>query len=249
MPRSSRRKTSTKVYHIIIRGINKQDIFLDNQDYRKFLKEFERVKTKYSFDIYAYALMKNHVHMIIFDKNENMSLAIQSLNISYSIFFNKKYERTGHLFENRFKSHIIEDQGYLRNVVRYIHKNPENAGLEAYKWTSYIEYINRGYNLIQPNRVLNLFNNSIEEFQNFHNIYKKNQDYNKDYEMLGKISDEEAIEIIKEVIKENNLVKIQTYDANEKKETLKKIISIEGINKKQISRILGISRSTIERIK
>ena len=76
-----------------------------------------------------------------------MSIAIQSLNVSYSSYFNKKYERTGHLFENRFKSKVVDSTEYLKSVVRYIHKNPENAGLKSYEWTSYYEYIYK-YKLI-----------------------------------------------------------------------------------------------------
>lgn len=133
MARAPRKKSYTKVYHMIIRGINKQDIFLDKQDFLKFIKEVERTKEKYQYEIYAYALMNDHVHFVIYDKNENVSIAIQSLNVSYSSYFNKKYERTGHLFENRFKSKTVDSSEYLKSVVRYIHKNPENAGLKPYE--------------------------------------------------------------------------------------------------------------------
>jgi len=246
MARCPRVKTSTNVYHVIIRGINKQDIFLDNQDYRKFIKELKRVKSKFEFEIYAYAFMKNHVHLVINDKN--LSTTIQSLNISYSSYFNKKYERVGHLFENRFKSHAIEDETYLKNVVRYIHKNPENAGLRPYIWTSYYEYINNKPKLIIANQVMNLFDNNIENFKVYHSMYRKHQDYDKDFEMSGRLQEDEAIKIIKEIINESNLMKIQNYELDKKRDTLKKIIKIEGITKVQVSRITGINRMTIDRI-
>lgn len=249
MARCPREKSYTNVYHIIIRGINKQDIFLDKQDLRKFIKELKRIKEKYKFEIYAYALMSNHVHLVINDKNENLSNQIQSLTISYSSYFNKKYERIGHLFENRFKSHSIENEFYLKNVVRYIHKNPENAGYKKYIWTSYYEYINNNNQLISCQQVMNAFENSIENFKNFHNIYEKNQDYDKNYEMIYKLQDEEAIKIIKEIVNEQNLIKIQNYEIEKKKETIKKIVKIEGITKVQVARILGISKSTIDRMK
>lgn len=249
MARCPRIKTNTNVYHVIIRGINRQDIFLDNPDYRKFIKELKRVKSKYEFEIYAYALMRNHVHLVINDKNKNLSTAIQSLNISYSSYFNKKYERVGHLFENRFRSHTIETENYLKNVVRYIHKNPENAGLRPYIWTSYYEYIiNKSNQISKTQQVMELFSNSLENFKIFHDIYEKNQDYDKDFEMIGRLQDDEAIKIIKEVIEEPNLMKIQNYELSKKKDTIKKIVKIEGITKVQISRITGISKSTIDRI-
>lgn len=248
MARCPRKKSYTKIYHIIIRGINKQDIFLDNQDLRKFRKEIKRVNEKYQFEIYAYAFMSNHVHLIINDKNENLELIMKSLTVSYSNYFNKKYERIGHLFENRFKSHAIEDEGYLKNVVRYIHKNPENAGLKPYIWTSYYEYTTNNSKLIATNQVMNLFANNIDNFKAYHNIYEKYQDYDKNYEMISKLQDEDAIKLIQEILKESNLIKIQNYDKDKKNEVISKILKIEGITKVQIARILGINRKTISRI-
>ena len=249
IPRSPRKKSNTNVYHIIIRGINKQDIFLDKQDFRKFLKEIKRTKEVYQYELYAYAIMPNHVHFIIHDLNDSLSKAMQSLNISYTIYFNKKYERVGHLLQNRFKSKIIEEQSYLKNVLRYIHKNPENAGIrENYPWISYHEYILNKSELIDKEIIMDIFNNNIENFKIFHQNYNKNQDIVEDYEMINKIDDEEAIKIMKEISKEDNLMKIQNYDVNKKYEIIGRFIRIEGIKKVQIARILGINRKTIERI-
>ena len=250
MPRYARIKTSTKVYHVINRGINKQDIFLDKQDVLKYIKEIKNTKEKYKYEIYAYALMSDHVHFVIFDGNETMSTAIQSLNIRYTLYFNKKYERTGHLFENRFKSYVINNQEYLKNVVRYIHKNPENAGLKPYLWTSYYEYVNKP-ELINSKEVLNCFgynNEALNNFIEFHNNYNKNWDYYKNYELISKMTDEEAINIIKETLEEKNLLKIQNYNKKEKYKIIKQILKIEAITKEQISRIVGISTRTIRKI-
>lgn len=193
--------------------------------------------------------MPNHVHVVINDKNNNLAKIIQSLNIRYSNYFNKKYERMGHLFENRFKSQIIEEEAYLKNVVRYIHKNPENAGMSKYyPWTSFYEYLSIKKGLINKKIVMDLFDNSVENFENFHNNYCKNQDIGNQYEMISKIEDEEAIIKMKEISKENNLVKIQNYDTIRKHEIIKEFIKIEGIKKVQIARILGMNKKTIERI-
>lgn len=251
MPRLKREISISKVYHVIIRGINMQDIFLDKQDFLKFIKEVERTKEKYKYEIYAYSLMTNHVHFVIYDKNENMSIAMQSLNVSYSLYFNKKYERTGHLFENRFKSKAVESEEYLKSLVRYIHKNPENAGLKKYEWTSYYEYLYKE-KLINKEIVLKTFgeneSNAINNFKYFHQNYSKYQDYDKGYELLTRITDEEAIEMIKSIIVEENLLKIQKYDKEEKEKAVMKILKIEGITKEQMSRIIGISRKTIRNI-
>lgn len=143
MPRISRQKSTTKVYHVILRGNAKQDIFLDKQDFGKFLKEICNTKEKYQYELYAYCLMTNHVHLILHDKNDNLSKVLQSLTISYSSYWNKKYERVGHLFQNRFLSKNVETAEYLKNLCRYIHQNPVRAGIadiDKYPWSSYQEY-------------------------------------------------------------------------------------------------------------
>ena len=250
MPRKSREKSNSKVYHVIVRGINKQDIFLDEQDNKKFIKEIKRVKEKYQFQIYAYALMKNHAHFIIYDVNNNLSSMMQSLSISYSLYFNKKYQRIGHVFENRFKSYCINEIDYLKNLVRYIHKNPENAGYKPYKWTSYFEYIEKRYELINPQQVLKVFYNDINNFKYFHDNYIDNNDeYNLKYEMVDRMTDEEAIKTIKKLLNETNLIRVQNYERKKKIEVIDIISKIGGITTSQISRITGISLSTIKRIK
>ena len=247
--RAQRKKSNTNVYHVIIRGINRQDIFLDNQDFRKFLKEVKRTKELYKYKVYAYALMPNHVHFIIHDTMENLSTIMQSLNVSYSYYFNQKYERIGHLFENRFKSKNIEDVSYLKNVIRYIHKNPENAGItNNYPWVSYYEYVENKDEITDKNFIMKLFDYNISNFKIFHENYNKNQDLGNSYELISKIEDEEAIKLMKEIANEENLVKIQNYDNDRKYNVIKKFIQIEGIKKVQIARILGISRKTIEKI-
>ena len=85
MPRIARKISSTKVYHIILRGNDKQDIFFDEQDYIKFIKELIKAKEKYQCEYYAYCLMSNHVHMVIYDKQNMISKIIESIAIAYSM--------------------------------------------------------------------------------------------------------------------------------------------------------------------
>lgn len=162
MPRMARKISKSKVYHVILRGNAKQDIFFDTQDNKKFLKEIDETKEKYEYDLYAYCLMTNHVHLIIYDKYDNLSKILQSIAVRYSSYFNKKYERDGHLFQNRFLSKNVETQEYLLNVCRYIHQNPVRAGIsniDNYAWSSYQEYISKA-NRIETKQILALFGNS-----------------------------------------------------------------------------------------
>lgn len=90
MPRLPREYNEIKVYHVILRGIDKQDIFFEDKDRYKFLEIIKETKIKYDYEVYAYCLMDNHVHIIIYDKTNLLSKIMQSIEISYSIYFNKK---------------------------------------------------------------------------------------------------------------------------------------------------------------
>ncbi len=180
MPRNCRenQKSYTGIYHVILRSINQQEIFYDDIDRRKFLKE---TKEKYHYDLYAYVLMHNHVHLVIMDKEDKLSKIIQSLAISYALYFNKKYNRIGHVFYNRFKSKYIENLPYLLNVIRYIHFNPEKAGIcqdsKSY-WSSYHEYFHFS-KLVETDNVLKMAGMNKKDFEIFHIEYEKIKGYEK----------------------------------------------------------------------
>lgn len=159
MPRMARKESSTKVYHVILRGNDKQDIFLDEQDYKKFIKELKNTKEKYECELYAYCLMTNHVHLVIYDKNNMLSKFMQSLEVTYSAYFSKKYGKNGHLFQNRFLSKVVETREYLMQVCRYVHQNPVKAKIstvDKYKWSSFKEYL-YGEKIVSTKMLLSLF--------------------------------------------------------------------------------------------
>ena len=143
MPRQPRRKSHSKVYHCMLRGINKQDIFFEEKDYLEFQDIIKKTKKNFLYQLYSYVLMPNHIHLEIKDKNQKLSPIIHSMATSYANYFNKKYKRVGHVFENRFQSKNVEDHHYMLDLIRYIHQNPVKAGISQmnrYKWSSYLEY-------------------------------------------------------------------------------------------------------------
>ena len=169
MPRPLRIYSYSKIYHIILKGIDSQDIFYSDQDRNFFLKQLSITKQEYNNQIYAYCLMANHVHLVFKAEDEILSKSIQKISISYAQYFNKKYKKTGSLFQDRFKSKRVEDKDYFLEVCRYVHRNPENAGISKtkdYKWSSYKEYIGKE-KIIDKNVLLHYFNNNIDEFQRY----------------------------------------------------------------------------------
>ena len=261
MPRQPRRKSGTNVYHCIIRGINKQDIFLDRQDYFKFKKEIKLTQEIYSYKLYSYVLMSNHIHLQIKDEKENLNQFMKSLQIRYANYFNKKYNRTGHLFQDRFKSKTVEDLYYFLNILRYIHQNPVKARIskvDMYEWSSYKEYICNKQDLIsrkERNFVLQLLsNNEKEALSRFMKINKelvKISDSKEllEYEIKNNLTDSEVIYWIKDKLGISNIQEIQNYDKEKRDKTIAKIKQIKGCSQKQISRILGINLRIIQRAK
>lgn len=140
MPRAARKKSATGIYHVLMRVINQQRIFEDEDDFVSYLRILERVKRDNPFVLYAYCLMDNHVHLLVGERDASLSRVVQRIGVSYAYRFNKKYDRTGHLFQDRFKSEPVEDDAYFVTVLRYIHANPVKAGLcrsaEQYRWSS-----------------------------------------------------------------------------------------------------------------
>ena len=253
MPRMARKFSNTKVYHIIFRGNDKQDIFFDQNDYKKFLKELTKAKEKYKFDLYAYCLMTNHIHLVVYDKNENLSKAMQSLILTYSIYFGKKHEKVGHLMQERFLSKNVETKEYLIRLCRYIHLNPVKAKiakLNTYKWSSYNEYV-KVAKIIDTKMVLKILGETsqevIEKFIEIHKLDKENINDYAEFEIINKLNDDEAKERIQKLLNLNNVREIREYNNELRNKKIKELKVIKGISKTQLSRILGINRKIIER--
>ena len=131
-------------YHVMARGNERKNIYREESDRTKFLNILKDAIKIFDFRLYAYALMSNHYHFLIKIEKPNLSQIIQYINTRHAIFFNLKYKRNGHLFQNKFKSVIVEHGPELQNCMRYIHLNPLTAGmiddLDKYPWTSHRQY-------------------------------------------------------------------------------------------------------------
>ena len=157
MARQAREASGTGIYHVMLRGINRQNIFEDEEDYRRFLMIlFQMVcpvdEKGYPLPsrciFYAYCLMPNHVHLLVREASDNLADVVKRIGGSYAQYFNKKYQHFGHLFQDRFKSEPVNDNAYFFTLLRYIHQNPIAAGicrdLGNYPWSSWGEYERTG---------------------------------------------------------------------------------------------------------
>src|SRR5687768_11531227 len=124
------------IYHVMLRGIRKTHIFIDDVDRRKFLKILAVAVERYACICFAYCLMGNHYHLVIQTPRANISRFMQFLDGEYAKFFNWRHRYTGHVYEGRFKSPLIEDGRYLGRAIAYVARNPVEAGLckDAAHW-------------------------------------------------------------------------------------------------------------------
>lgn len=244
MPRTARKISKTGFYHIIIRGVNKTEIFVDDEDRKTFLHLLKYYSIGLNCKVYAYCLMDNHVHLLIEDKELKIGELMKNITCVYAGEFNKKYGRVGHLFQDRFKSQNIENQTYLLRLIRYIHRNPEKAGIcktENYRWSSYSEVI-YGSKIIDRDFILSTYNDNkfyaINEFRK--QMTENNDDVIDDVFIEENITDAQVRSFIDYVIKNKEIPEI-----NEKNlvEVVYRIREIKKISIEQILRVLEVSKT------
>ena len=144
MPRQARKKSLSNIYHVMLRGINRQLIFENDGDRYFFMKVMKECKTASGFRLHAFCLMPNHIHLLIEPADEPLEMVFRRIGSRYATWYNRKHQRVGHLFQDRFRSENVETDQYYMTVLRYILQNPMKAGMESrpgkYRWSSYLAY-------------------------------------------------------------------------------------------------------------
>ena len=170
MPRKARLKSPESVYHIICRSVSEFLLFRDNEDKDYYLSLLKRYTDKYKCSIYAYCLMDNHVHIHFDAKGFDVSKFMHSTNTAYVRYYNKKYNRHGHLFQDRFESRVLGTDEYNLSVSAYIHNNPSDIegyrnNEHLYKYSSYGIYLGKRdlLNLIDKSFIKSIFNNNDDQ--------------------------------------------------------------------------------------
>ena len=252
MARSARKQAESNIYHIFIRGVGRQLIFEDNQDREMFLELIERFASA-DDKLYAWALMDNHVHMVIRNDIRGISSFMRKVETSYSGYFNRRHGRAGHLFQGRFGSEGIESDRQLLAAIRYVHQNPLKAGLSDscdYEWSSYREYVGTPVHaptLCDVSLALDMLG-GVSQFEHFHSEEEAQplMDVREPCRRYERISDAQALRISTQVLGEgwkNSLSSDGKASRDEKLRALKKA----GLSIRQIERLTGIGRGIIQR--
>ena len=248
MPRLPRQKSESGIYHIMLRGINQQTIFEDDEDYFKFVETLENYKAVSGYKVFAYCLMSNHIHILLKVEKEDLDLIMKRVAGSYVYWYNWKYYRKGHLFQDRFKSEPVEDDSYFMTVLRYIHQNPIKAGItdnvDNYRFSSYNDYISEESEVVDLDFALSLMKK--DEFIAFNN--EKNDDNCLDIDEKDfRINDIDAKKIIKRISKCDSATEFQQLEQKKRDEYIKKLKD-KGLSIRQISRLTGISKGIVGKI-
>ena len=246
MPRQQRRKSESGIYHVMLRGINQQQIFQDEEDNLKFLQIVKECKAISEFKLFAYCLMENHVHLLIKEGKEPIELIFKRIGNRFVYWYNTKYKRVGHLFQDRYRSEPVETDEYFLTVLRYIHQNPVKAGIVKscgkYRFSSYNEYI-KERKIIDDELAKEML--TKEEFVKYH---KKEETASclEIKEIKPRLTDEEAKRIIKEISGCENIEQFQRLTSDKQNEFIAKFRN-KNISIRQISRLTGATIGIIRK--
>ena len=253
MSRKARVLSKTGMYHVIVKGIGRQNLFEERADYEKFRSILERVKQEMGFSIYAYCLMTNHVHLFIKEKSRGALSRIMAKTLgTYATWFNIKYIRSGPLFNNRYMSAPVEDEKYYMSLIRYIHQNPLKARLVGrvgqYSYSSYRDYIDGDSSFTDIDFFLDMLSDNrkvaIESFAEFNS-----SDEEESFEITASSKDSSSVRrIIKSALDIEDPALIKGFDTELRNAVVKKLVEELGISKSALERETGISRGTIIRI-
>lgn len=166
MPRTSRIKREIAIYHIMARSISEIELFRSADDKNRFLSYIKKYKDMFSFKVYAFCIMNNHIHLLIDSNGADISKFMHNINQCYAQYYNKKYNRTGHVFGDRFKSKIADNDSSILCMSAYIHNNPKDIKgfkdcVENYKYSSLGIYLGKhkdNFNIIDKDFILQYFN-------------------------------------------------------------------------------------------
>jgi len=227
-------------------------LFEASDDYEKKLELLAGIKADLAFEVFSYVLMSNHVHLLIKENTPgDVSTIMRRLLGPYAVWFNSKYQRSGALIANRYKSECVEDEGYLLTLVRYIHQNPLQAGAairpEDYQWSSYNDYTDSRGSLVDTAFVLGVLSDkpskAVEELVVFQSVQEE-----KDFSLPDsrRPSEEEVYRNICAALdgrEPNTLVSLPKSERNAILVSLRR----QRFSIRQIERTTGVSRGIIEK--
>ena len=255
MPRHARMLSKTQTYHVMLRGNNRQDVFIDDEDKARIIATISDKKREDRFIVYAYCVMDNHLHLVLKEGKDVLAQILKRIGTSYAYYFNRKYKRVGHVFQDRYRSESVEDDAYLLGVIRYVHLNPEKAGIgstESYPWSSYNEYFIESPKLIAADEVLSIFSKdrkkAIGDFKKFHQ--EESEGLFLDLNEKKRITEDNVGLFIDDYLRKHKLgmneLKMRQNKAY-RNELIRLLRKESDLSLRRIADVLGINREILRR--
>lgn len=249
MPSAPRTVSESGLYHVVARGNGKQLIFNNDADRSAFLTYLERFAQADDVQVIAWCLMDNHVHLVVEDQSQRLSLAVGSLLGAYAKYFNQKTGHVGSVFQQRFFSEAINTDDYLLATVRYVHVNPAKAGMcpaSEYHWSSYREYTEgSGDGISSTALVLDM----LQGPKGFVELCRGGQPGDIGFEGVIKLSSEEALEMAGRIVESfgcPDVSAVKTLPHAQRNEIITALRG-NGLTIKQVERLTGIGGGIIAR--
>ena len=250
MVRAKRQESASDIYHVVSRGCGRQILFEDDADRRKYLSFLKEGLDQNGAILFAWCLMGNHVHLLIKCPIGTLSNLMRVLNSSYSMYFNKRHDRVGHLMQGRFKSEPIETDEYFLTALRYIHRNPEKARMSLtidHPWSSYAEYLrgNSSPSIADTALALELLDGPTG-FASFHQEDDPTAPCIDAERGRMRLTDDDALIAANEVLGNCHVESITTLPKEERDDALC-ALKAANLSVRQIERLTGISRSVVSK--
>ena len=249
MPRAARTASDHDMYHVMARGINQVQLFYDDEDRRAFIERLWRYRDACGILVCSWCLMANHVHLLVCSTLPTLSGFMKRLQLSYSHYYDNRYDRQGYLFQGRFRSVPIESEAQLLSVVRYIHRNPIEVGLGVSDWTSFDDIANaRGSTDCEL--VLSLFAEDRQQaglaFSRFVSNGEATDPVFSEANARRRIRDEDATRIIMEAAGTASCQAVCDLDAPAR-DAVVAMARARGLTVRQIARLTGLNRGVVLR--
>jgi len=235
-------------YHIINRGVEQRVVFYDKDDFEYFIELLIKGCERFNIVLHNYCLMSNHYHLLIEIYDENLSKFMRYLNSNYAVYFNKKYKRSGHLWQGRFKSWYVANEAYLYILMRYIEQNPLKA--KMVNKINHYPYSSSHY-FFKPQKIPTFLKNSwiVQTYQNDIESVERFFDSEVDFEDLQELKKASSLVVASDddkTMDEIKLIKLfkNIIDKKERNEYIVKAYN-EGYSQHMIAKIIGISQPAI----
>ena len=242
MARHARKQSQSGIYHVMLRGINRQDLFHNNDDLQKMITVLSECTEISRVRLHGYCLMTNHVHLLAqtgedFD-SETLAQYMKRIAVRYAMYYNNKYNRVGSLFQDRYRSEAVETDAYFLVALRYIHQNPVKAGIaktpSEHVWSSYGNYVGRP-GFVYTNMADSMLGETFENYMEDAGVQCLDLD-----EETHRLTDAELSITVEETLK-MPMSAIASLDRATRNNALRLITAMKGSTYRQISRLTGLS--------